>query len=127
MTRIMDGSAGVELSLQQLPGLIKEWMATESDLKTLSAEVREKRKRSKLVKAMIVKIMKGGQIGKLNISAGAVTTRVKNAKAPLTKKYIAETLTGFFNGDATKAAACAAYLEEHRPLKVTENLTLDPA
>lgn len=134
MTRIMDGfaggagaGAGAELSLQQLPGLIKEWMATESDLKTLSAEVREKRKRSKLVKAMIVSIMKGGKIGKLNISAGAVTTRVKNAKAPLTKKFIAETLTGFFNGDAAKAAACAAYLEENRPLKTTESLTLDPA
>jgi len=119
--------AGSELSLQQLPGLIKEWMATENDLKTLSAEVREKRKRSKLVKAMIVNIMKGGKIGKLNISAGAVTTRVKNAKAPLTKKFIAETLAGFFNGDTAKAAACAAYLEEHRPLRATESLTLDPA
>ena len=111
---------------QELSGLIKEWMTTEDDLKTLSAEVREKRKRVKVVRQMIMTIMKGGKIGRLNISAGAVTTRTKTAKAPLTKKFIVEALTGFFNGDAVKAAACAAYLDEHRPLKATDSLTLDP-
>lgn len=112
--------------VSQLPGLIKEWMATEDDLRTLSAEVREKRKRVKLVRSMIVKIMKGGKIGKLNISAGAVTTQSKTTKAPLTKKYIKETLTEFFNGDVAKAEACAAFLDEHRPLKSADSLSLDP-
>ena len=112
---------------QELSGLIKEWITTEDELRTLGAEVREKRKRVKVVRQMIMTIMKGGKIGRLNISTGAVTTRTKSAKAPLTKKYIAETLTGFFGGDAVKAAACAAYLDEHRPLKATDSLTLDPA
>jgi len=115
-----------EATVAQLPGLIKEWMNTEDDLKTLSAEVREKRKRVKLVRAMIMKIMKSGKIGKLNISAGAVTTRTKNTKAPMTKKYLTTALTEFFKGDATMAAACAAYLDEHRPLKVMDSLSLDP-
>jgi hypothetical protein len=115
-----------EANVSQLPGLIKEWMNTEDDLKTLSAEVREKRKRVKVVRSMIMKIMKGGKIGKLNISAGAVTTRTKNTKAPMTKKYLTEALTGFFKGDATMAAACAAYLDEHRPLKTVDSLSLDP-
>ncbi len=112
--------------VSQLPGLIKEWMGTEDELRTLSAEVREKRKRVKLVRSMIIKIMKGGQIGKLNISAGAVTTQSKTTKAPLTKKYIKEKLTEFFNGDAVKAEACAKFLDEQRPLKSSDNLALDP-
>ena len=115
-----------EATVNQLPGLIKEWMTTEDDLRTLSAEVREKRKRVKLVRSMIVRIMKGGKIGRLNISAGAVTTQSKTTKAPLTKKYIRETLTEFFKGDTAKAEACAAFLDEHRPLKSVDNLALDP-
>jgi len=111
---------------QELGGLIKEWMTTEDDLKTLGAEVREKRKRVKVVRQMIMTIMKGGKIGRLNISAGAVTTRTKATKAPLTKKYLVETLTSYFGGDTAKAAACASYLDEHRPLKTTDSLTLDP-
>jgi hypothetical protein len=115
-----------DVSQAQLPGLIKEWMATEDDIRTLSAEMREKRKRAKLVRSLIMKIMKGGAIGKLNISAGAVVTRTKSAKAPITKKFIAETLTEFFNGDKAMAAKCAAFIDEHRPMKSTENLTLEP-
>jgi hypothetical protein len=118
----MDEGAGI----QQLPALIKEWMNTEDELKTLSAEVREKRKRVKTVRQMIMSIMKGKQIGRLNISAGAVTARSKNTKAPLTKKFIVGALTDFFQGDAAKAAACAAFLEEHRPLKTVDSLSLEP-
>jgi hypothetical protein len=115
-----------EPGVPQLSALIKEWMTTEDELRTLGAEVREKRKRAKLVRQMILKIMKGGKIGRLNISAGAVTTRTKNTKAPLTKKFMVEALTGFFGGDAEKAATCVAYLDEHRPLKSVDSLSLDP-
>ena len=115
-----------EPGVAQLPGLIKEWMNTEDELKTLSAEVREKRKRVKVVRAMIKKIMKGGKIGRLNISAGAVTARTKSTKAPMTKKYLTGALTEFFKGDVAMATACAAYLDEHRPLKAVDSLSLEP-
>jgi hypothetical protein len=113
------------VSTSQLSTLIKEWLTTEDELRALSAAIREKRKRAKTVKDLIVKIMKGGGIGKLNISAGAVTTRTKVSKAPLSKKFLTSALTDFFNGDATMAAKCAAFIEEHRPVKSTDNLSLD--
>lgn len=122
----MDGGAGQHLSTQQLPNLIREWRALEADLNNLSAEVREKRKRVKAVREMIMDIMKGNKIGALNISSGAVMTRTKSTKAPLTKKYITETLVDFFKGNRVQAEACAAYLDEHRPLKSTDSLTLEP-
>ncbi len=121
----MDGGGG-DLTLQQLPALIKEWMATEEELRTLSAEMREKRKRAKTVRDMVMRIMKGNKVGKLNISAGAVTTHTKATKAPLTKKYVVDALTTYFNGDRTKAEACAKFLDENRPMKTTDSLTLDP-
>ena len=115
-----------EPTVQHLPGLIKEWMATEDELRTLSAEVREKRKRVKLVRSIIMKIMKGNKLGRLNISTGAVTARSTSAKMSMTKKYITSALTEFFNGDAVKAAECAAFLDSNRPIKSTDSLTLEP-
>jgi hypothetical protein len=119
----MDESA---VSVQQLPSLVKEWMQTEEELRTLSAAVREKRKRITLVRSMIIKTMKGGGVGVLNISAGAVVRKTTNAKAPMTKKYISTALVDFFNGDKVMADKCAAFLDEQRPLKSKDNLTLEP-
>ena len=121
----MDGG-GQHLSTQQLPNLIREWRALEAGLNELSAEVRERRKRVKAVRDMIAKIMKGNQIGVLNISSGAVMTQTKSTKAPLTKKYITEALVDFFKGNREQAEACAAYLDQHRPLKSTDSLMLQP-
>jgi hypothetical protein len=114
-----------EPATSQLGVLIKEWLTTDDELRALSAAVREKRKRVKTVKDLIVKIMKGGNIGKLNISAGAVTTRTKTTKAPLSKKFLTATLTDFFSGNAEMAAKCAEFIESQRPIKETENLSLD--
>lgn len=118
---------GADLSTTQLPILIKEWMATEDELRTLSAEIREKRKRSKLVREMITKIMKGNKLGQLNIKKGAVVVRSRTTKAPITKKYLVSALTDFFEGNTELAAKCAAFLDEHRPLKNTDKLELDAA
>ncbi len=115
-----------EIDVAQLPSLIKEWMQTEEELKTLSAEAREKKKRLGAVRTMIMKIMKQGKIGKLNISTGAVIARPKNVKSSMTKKFILSALTDFFKGDAEKAKECAAFLELQRPTKVSEILSLEP-
>jgi hypothetical protein len=113
-------------SVDQLPSLIKEWMAIERKLTELSAELREKRTQGKQLRAMIMNIMKGNKVGTLNISAGAVTTRTRTTKAPMSKKYLVSSLTTFFNGDATMAQKCADFLDQNRPLKSVDNLKLEP-
>jgi hypothetical protein len=110
-----------------LPALIKEWMATEDELRSLSAALREKRKRAKTVKDMITEIMRGNKIGQLKFSAGAVVRQTKATKAPISKKYLVESLTEFFKGDAETAKKCAAFIDEHRPMKSNDKLTLQPA
>ena len=119
----------IDIDQKQLPGLVKEWMATKTEIESLTAEIREKRKRVHMVHQMIVKIMKGGGIGKLNISSAgaALTTRTKKTKGSMTKKYLITTLTDFFEGDAERAKDCAGFLENHRPVRSSVNLSLDSA
>jgi capsule polysaccharide export protein KpsE/RkpR len=115
-----------ESAVGHLSILMKTWISTEEELRTLSAEIREKRKHSLTIRSQIVTIMKELKIGRLNISAGSVTTRVRNTKAPMTKKYLINTLAQYFQGDMEKARQCAAFLDEQRPLVQKENLALDP-
>ncbi len=112
-------------SLSQLSNLVKEWMKTENEIRILSAEVSTKRKRIKVVRSMITTIMKGKQLARLNTSAGALTRKVKQAKVSMTKKYIASALVDFFDGNKEMAEKCAKFLDEHRPMRESENLTLE--
>ena len=124
-----DGGGDGDLSTAQLPGLIREWTSTENVLKTLGAEVREKRKRLKVVKSLIVRIMKNRKLGKLDLkkSGKVLELHTKSTKAPLTKKFITQSLTVFFKGDVVQAAACAAFLDEQRPTRSADTLALETA
>lgn len=115
-----------DLTTAHLPILIKEWMSAQEEITAISAELRAKKKRMNTVRGMITQIMKGGKIGQLKISTGAVLMREKTTKAALSKKYLNTTLTEFFGGDAAMAAKCVEFIETHRPLKKTENLSLEP-
>lgn len=117
-------SAGDD-SLAQLSNLVKEWMKTENEIRILSAEISTKRKRIKVVRSMITSIMKGKQLARLNTSAGALTRKVKQAKVSMTKKYISTALVDFFDGNKEMAEKCAKFLDEHRPMRESENLTLE--
>ena len=117
---------GETVSKEQLGLLIKEWMTTEEEIRALSAEIREKRKRVATVRGMITRVMKGNKVGQINISAGQVRTKTKVTKQPLSKKYIVTALTDFFSGDKAMAEKVAKYLDENRGVKNTESLVLDP-
>ena len=120
---------GAELSVAQLPGLIREWTVTEDALKSLSAEVRERRKRLKVVKSLIVRIMKNRKLGKLDLkkSGKVLELHTKSTKAPITKKFLTQSLTVFFKGDAVQATVCAAFLDEQRPTRSADTLALEAA
>lgn len=120
------GMEGSELQTVDLASLMKEWRQLETEIEMIGAAIKEKRKRVKVVREMITKTMKAKGVGTINIKAGAVHVRETKAKAPMTKKFLMTALTDFFNGNTEMAAKCAAFLDEHRPLKVSNKLELDP-
>ncbi len=123
------GSGGADTAtagIQSLPHLTRDWMRLSQEIDALSAEVKAKRRRMKETRAMILQVMRGNALGVLNVSAGQVVREEKETKAAISKKYLNSTLVAFFEGDVAKARACAAWIEEHRPIKAAENLTIRP-
>lgn len=109
-----------------LPHLTREWMRLEEEITTLSAEIKSRRRRVKETRAMILDIMRTNSLGRLGVSSGHVVREEKPSKAAISKKYLNSTLVDFFEGDATRARACAEWIETHRPTKRTEILTIRP-
>ena len=117
------------LTPEQMTGLLRELVQLEDSLKTVGDEIREKRKRLRVVKSMVIRGMKSRHLVKYDLTrSGKVLLRFERpVKAPLTQAFLTDTLTEFFRGDRTQAAACIAFLNEHRPTKTADKLVLKPA
>lgn len=109
-----------------LPHLTREWVRLEDEIRTLSAEIKARRRRVKETRTMILQVMRSNSLARLGISSGLVVREEKISKAAVSKKYLNLTLIDFFDGDIGKARACAEWIESHRPTKTSENLTIQP-
>jgi hypothetical protein len=118
-----DGGGG---AVTILPHLTREWVRLEDEVRTLSAEIKARRRRIKETRSMILQIMRTNALARLGISTGHVVREEKISKAAVSKKYLNMTLIEFFEGDITRARACAEWIESHRPTKTMENLTIQP-
>jgi len=111
---------------QQLIMLIRDWRNLEDEVKVLNSEVKEKNKRIKAVKKMVTEMMKDKKVGVVNTPVGVAARREKTSKSSITTKYLLNTLTLFFQGNAEMAKRCVTFLDEKRPIRNTETLTLEP-
>ncbi len=114
------------LSVQNLSHLIKEWMRVTQELDSYSAEIRSRRRKQKELRTMILNIMHGNSLAVLNVSAGHIVREEKSSKSNISKKYLGTTLVEFFKGDKDQAMACVEWIESHRPLRVSEKLSIQP-
>jgi hypothetical protein len=111
---------------QQFITLIRDWRVLEDEVKVLNSEAKEKNKRIKAIKKMVADMMKDKKVGVVNTPAGVAARREKTSKSSITTKYLLSTLTLFFKGNQEMAKQCVAFLDEKRPVRNTETLTLEP-
>lgn len=109
--------------LQQLATIISNWKETTGELKTLNEQVREKRKRLKVMEEMILRIMKKHNIGALDLkgSGGRILYRRSSSKTSINDKVLLNLLSQYLKSETT-AAAAIKYITEHRETKSKESL-----
>lgn len=114
------------VSTQELPGLLKRWMALQDEMATLNAELKQRRTTSKALKDMIMRIMQTNNLGQLNVSKGAVVRLQRATKESINEDYLKKHCKEFFGGDEGKAEQLVAYLQEQRAAKVSDYIRLVP-
>jgi hypothetical protein len=109
--------------LQTLRQIIGTWREMETEVSTLSAEVREKKKRMKALEEMVLRIMKKYNIGALDLkgSGGRLLYRRQTTKAALNPKVLTGLLATHLKSE-TAAAEAIKYIGENRESRVRESL-----
>jgi len=109
--------------LQQLTSIISNWKEISGELKTLNEQVREKRKRLKVMEEMILRIMKKHNIGALDLkgSGGRILYRRSSSKSGINDKILFGLLSEHLKSE-TSAAEAVKYITEHRQTKSKESL-----
>jgi hypothetical protein len=124
-TEVVDTASSLtdQQELQNLRQIIVSWRELESEVSTLSAQIREKNKRKKALDEMILRIMNKNNIGALDLkgSGGRLLLRKKTTKAALNPKTLTGLLTTHLKSE-TAAAEAIKFINEHRGAKPSESL-----
>lgn len=109
--------------LKQLSSIISAWKESSAEVSALNEQVREKRKRMKVMEEMILRIMKKFNIGALDLkgSGGRILLRRSSAKTGLNDKTLLNLLSQHLKSESA-AAEAIKYITEHREAKTRESL-----
>lgn len=109
--------------LEQLSIMIKSWRDLHTEATELSAQMKEKKKRSKALEEMILRIMKKHNIGALDLqnTGGRLLYRRQTTKGSLAQKDMARLLGEHLKSEQA-ATAALQFIQEHRGSKVKESL-----
>jgi hypothetical protein len=109
--------------LAQLSLMIKTWREIQKETEDLNNQVKEKKKRAKVMEEMILRIMKKNNIGALDLqsSGGRILYRRQTTKAGLGQKDMARLLAEHLKSEQA-ANTALQYIAEHRGSKVKESL-----
>ena len=111
-------------TLTELPTLMKQWMIVQEAAAEMNAELKAKRKQSKALKEVILRIMATHKVAALNVSKGTVLHKVSEKAETMTTTYLMKQCKDFFEGDEERAKALVEYLESHRTTMVRHDLKL---
>jgi hypothetical protein len=112
--------------LKQLSTIITNWKELTSEIKTMNEQVREKRKRLKVMEEMILRIMKKHNIGALDLkgSGGRILYRRSSSKSGINDKVLFNLLSEHMKSE-TNAAAAVKFINENRDTKAKESLVYE--
>ena len=112
--------------LQQLTSIISNWKEISGELKTLNEQVREKRKRLKVMEEMILRIMKKHNIGALDLKGSGcrILYRRSSSKSGINDMVLFGLLSEHLKSE-TSAAEAVKYITEHRQTKSKESLVYE--
>jgi len=104
----------------ELVQLIKDWMTTDNEIRTINKELRARKERLKKVSEELMKTMKENEIDEFNTKDGTLMYSKTNIKKPITKKSLTTILSKYYNGDTSQALEMNNFIMKNRDESVKE-------
>ena len=87
----------------QLINIIREWVKTDNELRTLKSEISTRKKVKDSISKELLSIMKKNDIDGVDINDGRIQYASRKTKKPITKKILLNILSTYYNGNIAMA------------------------
>lgn len=101
---------------------IKEWVKLDNEIRSLKKEENIRKNEKKKLNENIMSIMRENEIDCIDIKDGQICYNQKSVKKPITKKYLLEILSKYFNGDSEKADHANDFILNNREEVIKESI-----
>ena len=112
---------------EELVSSIKEWIKLEDEMKMLQAELKSRRIQKKMLSDKLVDVMKNNEIDCFDMASGKLMYTTNRVKAPLSKKYLLDSLAAYFGENPhIDSADVAEFVLDNREVKIKEGVRHKP-
>ena len=104
----------------KLIDIIRDWVKTDNDMRTLKSELSTRKKGKDALSAQLMNIMKEEEIDSVDINDGRIEYASRKTKKPITKKLLLNILSTYYNGDTSMANEVNNFILSNREEVVKE-------
>ncbi len=101
---------------------IREWIKIETEIKTLSKSLKEKREKMKELTNNLVNTMKANSIECFDINGGALVYKQKKSKKPISGKFLLTQLEEYFKDNQDLAKEIHKKVWDNRAIVCKEEI-----
>lgn len=106
---------------------VKEWIKTDNEIKLLQAEIKKRRLQKNMLSETLVEVMKNNEIDCFDLNEGKIMYTSNKVRAPLSKKYLLESLAKYFGEDPNiDSNDVAEFVLDNREVKIKEGIRHKP-
>ena len=105
---------------EQLIKVIKDWVKNDNEIRVLQNELRIRNQEKKKITGTLMEIMRNHEIDCFDINDGKILYKKKNIKQSISKSYLMNILSNFYQGDVDKANELNTLILSQRKTSVKE-------
>ena len=109
------------MSREQIIKNIKSWMQADEEIKQLQKVIKEKKELKKEAADVLINVMKENDLDSFDLKEGKLVHAQRKTKQSISKKFLQDTLAGYFKEDS-KAEEMTNYILEQRQERVKDEL-----
>ena len=101
---------------------VKKWIKLDNEIRVLQKEQQSRKNEKKKLSDALIDIMKSNELDCVEVKDGNLNYVKKEVKKPITKKYLMNVLSKYYNGDIEKTSELNNYIMENRETSVRESI-----
>jgi hypothetical protein len=107
---------------EELISSIKEWIKIDNEILKHTKEIKDMKKKQKLLTNSLVNVMKNNQLECFDINGGKILYKKSKCKKPINTKSLLNTLKTYYNETPNKAEEITDYILKNREEVIKETI-----